>query len=70
MSTAPVAAGPDNASSNSEERDGCPNHNSQVALWVPNDLETQCFRCPVRFGFFIRKHHCRNCGNIVCSTCS
>jgi hypothetical protein len=29
-----------------------------------------CAKCDSGFGLFVRKHHCRNCGQTFCSTCS
>ncbi|KAJ1968688.1 hypothetical protein IWQ62_001091 [Dispira parvispora] len=29
-----------------------------------------CFRCGRRFNLFRRKHHCRNCGNVLCADCT
>ena len=38
--------------------------------WVDDSLVQQCLKCDVEFTFFTRKHHCRNCGRIFCSSCS
>lgn len=37
-------------------------------LWVPDQETDHCQfdRCPTRFSFFQRKHHCRKCGSIIC----
>ena len=38
--------------------------------WVDDSLVHQCQKCDITFSFFVRKHHCRNCGRIFCSSCS
>ncbi|KAI7861555.1 FYVE zinc finger-domain-containing protein [Spinellus fusiger] len=36
-----------------------------------SDMEAkECRRCTRRFGFLVRRHHCRRCGLIVCDRCS
>lgn len=40
------------------------------AIWVPDSLAKDCMVCGTRFSAFIRKHHCRKCGRVVCSSCS
>ncbi|KAK4058123.1 hypothetical protein OIO90_000862 [Microbotryomycetes sp. JL221] len=40
------------------------------AQWEDDDLSNVCRRCDRRFTFFLRKHHCRRCGLLVCSYCS
>ena len=39
-------------------------------LWEQNDMSDECFVCHASFGLVNRKHHCRNCGRVVCSDCS
>ena len=41
--------------------------------WEPNNGRTGtalCLICASSFGLLKRKHHCRNCGRLVCASCS
>ncbi|CAI9177143.1 unnamed protein product [Rangifer tarandus platyrhynchus] len=39
--------------------------------WVPDESENVCMVCcRERFTMFNRRHHCRRCGRLVCSSCS
>lgn len=44
--------------------------NQSEQFWVPDAVAKQCGRCKKGFGFFLRKHHCRMCGQIFCNACS
>ena len=39
-------------------------------LWVPDCLSPSCSLCNQPFSLFVRKHHCRHCGKIICKKCS
>lgn len=41
-----------------------------VPRWQPDAEVTMCPICRTQFSFFIRKHHCRKCGRVVCNSCS
>ncbi|KAK3918454.1 Rabankyrin-5 [Frankliniella fusca] len=43
------------------------NHLSEEPPWAEGDL---CLDCGTKFGFTVRKHHCRHCGRVLCSSCS
>ncbi|MCP3964815.1 MAG: hypothetical protein GY750_08040 [Lentisphaerae bacterium] len=40
-----------------------------VRMWVPDSVSKKCQLCRTEFGFFTRKHHCRFCGKLICSSC-
>lgn len=42
----------------------------ETARWVPDSEASNCQLCDSSFGFFNRRHHCRECGKVVCNTCS
>ena len=39
-------------------------------VWIPDRRVTMCQNCTVEFTLVVRRHHCRACGKVVCSTCS
>lgn len=39
-------------------------------VWVQNEKQANCSLCETVFSLWMRKHHCRYCGSIVCSSCS
>jgi hypothetical protein len=43
--------------------------NSTVPVWVPDHEASNCMVCDKKFGIK-GKHHCRNCGFVVCNSCS
>ncbi|CAF3440044.1 unnamed protein product [Fusarium graminearum] len=43
---------------------------SQRPRWQPDNEVTYCPICHTQFSFFVRKHHCRKCGRVVCNSCS
>ena len=40
-----------------------------IYTWVDDTSVTKCYQCGCNFSFFLRKHHCRNCGRIFCYHC-
>ncbi|RMX70253.1 hypothetical protein KXD40_000737 [Peronospora effusa] len=40
------------------------------ADWVPDDARKICAVCVKPFALRRRKHHCRHCGEVVCSSCA
>lgn len=44
--------------------------NEEKDHWVPDEAVTKCNACGTDFGAFLRKHHCRNCGDIFCDKCT
>ena len=38
--------------------------------WVPDHERAACVGCAVRFSFSLRRHHCRECGDVFCISCA
>eukprot|EP01105_Mastigella_eilhardi_P001751 TRINITY_DN1211_c0_g1_i15.p1 TRINITY_DN1211_c0_g1~~TRINITY_DN1211_c0_g1_i15.p1 ORF type:complete len:683 (+),score=177.56 TRINITY_DN1211_c0_g1_i15:57-2105(+) len=43
---------------------------TQKTRWIPDKEFEMCMVCGSKFTVINRRHHCRNCGKIVCSGCS
>ncbi|PFH58477.1 hypothetical protein XA68_13619 [Ophiocordyceps unilateralis] len=43
---------------------------TQIPRWQPDAEVTYCPICNAQFSIFVRKHHCRKCGRVVCNSCS
>jgi len=39
-------------------------------LWIPDAESQACYKCDSPFTLTNRRHHCRHCGYIFCSTCT
>lgn len=44
--------------------------NDDRTNWVPNSKSKSCHNCDKEFGFFQRRHHCRNCYFVFCKNCT
>mmetsp|Transcript_35738 Transcript_35738/g.70161 ORF Transcript_35738/g.70161 Transcript_35738/m.70161 type:complete len:225 (-) Transcript_35738:228-902(-) len=38
--------------------------------WQKDDAHSHCVQCGEAFTLFVRRHHCRLCGRIFCSSCT
>jgi FYVE zinc finger len=38
--------------------------------WVHDKDAPNCYCCRVKFSTIVRRHHCRSCGEVLCSKCS
>jgi serine/threonine protein kinase len=41
-----------------------------VSEWAGDESTTDCTSCQSEFGVFVRRHHCRYCGQLFCDDCS
>lgn len=37
--------------------------------WIPDDMTNLCMQCDLKFSIIKRRHHCRACGLLLCSSC-
>ncbi|XP_026474872.1 zinc finger FYVE domain-containing protein 9 isoform X3 [Ctenocephalides felis] len=37
--------------------------------WIPDHVTSTCMQCNVKFTVIKRRHHCRACGQVLCSKC-
>lgn len=44
--------------------------NFDAPVWEVDETANQCYICFREFSLFVRRHHCRACGKIVCNSCS
>ena len=42
---------------------------NSIVEWIPDNQDVCCLICKSHFTFISRRHHCRLCGNLICSTC-
>ncbi|ELK18656.1 Myotubularin-related protein 3 [Pteropus alecto] len=42
---------------------------TEMTRWLPDHLAAHCYACDSAFWLASRKHHCRSCGNVFCSSC-
>eukprot|EP00658_Telonema_sp_P-2_P000042 TRINITY_DN10012_c0_g5_i1.p1 TRINITY_DN10012_c0_g5~~TRINITY_DN10012_c0_g5_i1.p1 ORF type:complete len:220 (-),score=51.05 TRINITY_DN10012_c0_g5_i1:109-768(-) len=45
-------------------------HQVRLRVWQPDQTSTACPLCCTLFSWSLRKHHCRQCGRVVCGSCS
>ena len=43
--------------------------NSVRMQWEPDESSSSCTLCQMDFNFWRRRHHCRSCGCLCCSSC-
>lgn len=41
-----------------------------ITVWAKNTDQPACYNCTKPFSLFNRYHHCRSCGNCICTACS
>ncbi|CAJ1989728.1 MORN repeat-containing protein [Leishmania donovani] len=52
--------------SDGNERDDC----FTAPVMIDDDAAAECGQCGTAFSFFLRRHHCRLCGDVFCDACT
>lgn len=52
-----------------EEAERCTPQMIEKGAWQQDDEATNCNGCERKFGAFLRRHHCRMCGELFCNQC-
>ena len=47
-----------------------PHSKNDRSFWLADDRVKACYECDVPFNLLTRRHHCRSCGRIFCSSCT
>eukprot|EP00727_Mastigamoeba_balamuthi_P000641 m51a1_g10574 putative tkl protein kinase (674) ;mRNA; r:55931-59252 len=47
-----------------------PGRSSEAPVWIPDKCSKVCMKCGDPFTLVRRRHHCRNCGKVLCAGCS
>lgn len=59
-----------NESTSSNQADLIAGQLGKVApYWVPDNMTNNCMQCDTKFSLIKRRHHCRSCGQLLCSAC-
>jgi len=51
-------------------REESEHHLNGAAVWIPDHEVKACQVCSVKFTMINRRHHCRQCGGVVCGACT
>lgn len=41
----------------------------ETKKWIDSNMIQNCQICSAKFGYIVRKHHCRACGGVFCGSC-
>lgn len=69
-----IAQSSEVTSNTSSEEDDAKDEDIEFAqdgrpFWIPDHQRKTCYNCGKKFSMMLRRHHCRNCGQIFCWKC-
>ena len=62
--------GEDTADKSDGRCDSPPGLGDRAPVWVPDRAAGRCQQCGLVFSLTCRRHHCRACGELLCSSCT